>query len=223
MILSRPHVLFDLDGTPVDTRAAVRECYARVFRAHLGRSFPPEGVAPGELFAMRPAELFAAVAPGRAEELYDAYQQTYPGCVDLITVFPGVADLIAALRAAGARPGLVTNKGLARSRIDLAVAGLSEPDFCTIVTAEDTEDRKPHPAPILLALARTGARADQAVYVGDGPQDILAARAAGMPCLAVSYGFYAPADLAQYVPEALVDDVPTLARALGVTLPEAVR
>src|SRR5690606_18358727 len=105
----------------------------------------------------------------------------------------------------------------------LSVAGIPESAFCTIVTAEDTVERKPDPAPILLALERTGASPGEGVYVGDGPQDILAARAAGMPCVALTYGFYGREDLLPYVPDALVDNARDLAAVLGADLPEVAR
>lgn len=218
---SQTHVFFDLDGTLVDTRAAVLECYTRVFRDELNRTFPPSEVPSSEIFAMRPAELFARIAPDRVAELYEAYRATYPTCIDHITIFPHAAELINILVAAGRKPGLVTNKGLERTLIDLAFAGIPVEAFSTIVTAEDTAERKPHPAPILLGLTRTGARNDESVYVGDGPQDVIAARAAGMPCIALGYGFYDAADLRPLAPDALVDDVIDLARVLGVTLPSA--
>ncbi len=219
----RPYVFFDLDGTLVDTRAAVMECYSRVFREHLQSDFPPDSVPSGEVFAMRPAEIFAKVAPGQATELYEAYQRTYPRCTDHIAVFPWVVELIAAICGQGRKPGLVTNKGLERTLIDLAVAGIPESAFCTIVTAEDTVERKPHPAPILLALERTGAVPADSIYVGDGPQDILAAHAAGMPCVALTYGFYDGDALVLHTPEAIANDTLDLAAALGVPLTEAAR
>ena len=215
----RPFVFFDLDGTLVDTRAAVRACYESVFRTLLGQDFQPNEVPASEVFAMRPTELFSRVAPDRAALLYDAYCKTYPSCTGQITVFPQAAEVVATLVATGRRPGLVTNKGLERTLIDLGVAGIPPASFCTIVTAEDTAERKPHPAPILLALERTGAQPGESVYVGDGPQDILAARAAGMPCVALSYGFYDRAELLLHQPDALVDDPRNLAYALGARLP----
>ncbi|MFT3972153.1 MAG: HAD hydrolase-like protein [Amaricoccus sp.] len=221
-IFTRPHVLFDLDGTLVDTRAAVLECYTRVFRERLNSDFPPDAVPKGELFAMRPAEIFSLVAPDRKDELYAAYSATYPDCIDHIAVFPGAARLIEMLVAAGRKPGLVTNKGLERTLIDLDHAGIPTASFSTIVTAEDTRERKPHPAPILLGLERAGARPEEAVYVGDGPQDVIAAHAAGLPCIGLTYGFYKADDLTPHEPEVLAGDVAALARALGVDLAEPV-
>ena len=213
------HVLFDLDGTLVDTRAAVEACYRTVFEKHGDAPFSPADL-PADLFAMRPREVFAIVAPDRVDELYAAYQDAYPDCVDHVGVFPGVAELITALRAAGRVPSLVTNKGLARTHIDLAVAGIAPDRFAVIVTAEDTPERKPHPAPILTGLQRAGADAAQAIYVGDGPQDILAARAAGMDCIAVSYGFYDREKLAALNPAAIVDNILELSRALSLDMAE---
>ena len=98
------HVLFDLDGTLVDTRAAVVECYTRVFRSKLGSAFPPENFPIADLFAMRPAEVFAVVAPERIDELHAAYRDTYPSCTALIKVFAGIRELILDLVSDGRKP-----------------------------------------------------------------------------------------------------------------------
>lgn len=215
-IASRTHVLFDLDGTLVDTRAAVVGCYTRVFRDKLGQQFPPLDLPIGDLFAMRPPEVFAVVAPARVEELHAAYREAYPDCAGLVKVFDGIRDVILSLAASGRKPSVVTNKGLARTLIDLSVAGIPAKTFAAIVTAEDTVDRKPHPAPILLGLERAGAQAGDAVYVGDGPQDILAARAAGMPVVAVTYGFYDRNALKKHAPDVIAGSVVELRATLGV-------
>jgi len=215
-LTTRRHVLFDLDGTLVDTRAAVLECYTHVFRERLYRDFPPDDFPADELFAMRPPEVFAIVAPDRVEELHAAYRETYPRCVASIKVFEGIQDMVSGLVASGRSVSLVTNKGIERTLIDLQVAGIPAKTFTAIVTAEDTIERKPHPAPILLGLERAGAKAAEAVYVGDGPQDIRAARNAGMPVVAVAYGFYDRAVLSTLDPDSLVDTPEALSEALGV-------
>jgi phosphoglycolate phosphatase-like HAD superfamily hydrolase len=211
----RQHVLFDLDGTLVDTRAAVMACYTRVFRTRLESEFPPPDFPIADLFAMRPAEVFAIVAPDRTEELFTAYRDTYPLCTDQVKVFAGIRDMILDLVDQGRSPSVVTNKGLERTLIDLAVANIEPSLFKAIVTAEDTVDRKPHPAPILLGLQRAGARPEDAVYVGDGPQDIIAARAAGLEVVAVTYGFYDRSVLSAHAPDALVASVEGLSNALN--------
>jgi phosphoglycolate phosphatase-like HAD superfamily hydrolase len=213
---SRRYVLFDLDGTLVDTRAAVVGSYTRVFREKLDSIFPPENFPIADLFAMRPVEVFAIVAPDRIEELHAAYRDAYPLCTHLVKVFEGIRDLVLGLVADSRSVSVVTNKGLERTLIDLSVAGIAPETFSAIVTAEDTVERKPHPAPILLGLSRLGAEAADAVYVGDGPQDILAARAAGLSAVAVTYGFYDAASLSPHAPDVLADSVAELSAALGV-------
>lgn len=215
-LTTRHHILFDLDGTLVDTRAAVVECYTRVFRNKLDSAFPPQDFPVADLFAMRPAEVFAVVSPDRVEELHAAYRDTYPQCTALVKVFAGIRDMILELVDAGRQVSVVTNKGLERTLIDLGVADIPPETFTTIVTAEDTVERKPHPAPILLGLSRANGKAEDAAYVGDGPQDILAARAAGMPAVAVTYGFYDRAILETLAPDAIADSPAALAVALGV-------
>jgi HAD superfamily hydrolase (TIGR01509 family) len=215
-ITTRRHVLFDLDGTLVDTREAVLECYTRVFRERLDRDFPPDDFPTDNLFAMRPPEVFAFVAPDRVEELHAAYRETYPRCIESIKVFEGIREMVTGLAASGRSVSLVTNKGIERTLIDLRVAGIPPETFTAIVTAEDTVERKPHPAPILLGLERAGAEAADAIYVGDGPQDIRAARNAGMPVVAVAYGFYDRSELSLLEPDSLVDTPAALSDALGV-------
>ncbi len=215
-MITAAHVLFDLDGTLIDTRAAVTECYRRVFRAELEQDFPPAGIDPHELFAMRPPELFSRMAPDRAEALHAAYRSTYASCLPLVRNFPGARELVLDLAASGRHPSLVTNKGLDRTRLDLQAIGLDPGVFTAIVTAEDTVARKPDPAPILLGLQRAGAQAADAVYVGDGPHDVQAARAAGMQAIAVTYGFYDRPTLLATGPQLIVASIAELAAALDV-------
>jgi len=220
---SRTHVLFDLDGTLVDSRKAVAAAYTLVFEERLALHFPPPGIATGDIYAMRPVELFARFAPDRVDELHQAYQDAYPAAAaQCLTLFDGADRLIHGLVKAGRRPSLVTNKGLARTLIDLARAGIDTDWFEAIVTAEDTPERKPHPAPIRLGLQRAGGDADDAIYVGDGPQDVLAARACGMPVIAVTYGFYPEAALAELEPDAWAHSMTELAKVLGVPIDRAV-
>jgi phosphoglycolate phosphatase-like HAD superfamily hydrolase len=221
-LTTRTNVLFDLDGTLVDSRQAVAACYQQVFRDLLGRSFPPPDISQGEVYAMRPREVFSRVAAHRIEELHSAYQAAYPlAAAAHLRVFAGANRLIRGLVDSGRRPSLVTNKGLARTRIDLKRAGIDAAWFSAIVTSEDTIERKPDPAPVLLGLRLAKADPADALYVGDGPQDVLAARGAGLPAVAVTYGFYARSDLVGLNPDAWADSIEGLAQVLGVSLTAA--
>jgi phosphoglycolate phosphatase-like HAD superfamily hydrolase len=212
------HVMFDLDGTLVDTREAVEACYRHVFATVLEQEFPPAVIDGHVLYAMRPVEVFSVVAPDQMARCLDAYQQQYPAASTSMILFDGAREIIDAIRAAGRKPSLVTNKGLERTLIDLARAGIEPGSFVAVVTAEDTTERKPHPAPILLGLERAGAAARDAVYIGDGPHDVVAAHAAGVRAIAVTYGFYTRAELSTLGADRVVGDIPELAGALGLSL-----
>jgi phosphoglycolate phosphatase-like HAD superfamily hydrolase len=209
-------ILFDLDGTLVDTRESIKECYRRVLGHQVDGSFMVDAVTGHDIFAMRPIEVFALIAPDKADSLFVSYQENYPKCKDYIKVFPGIADLMNELVERRRRLRIVTNKGLDRCLLDLSVAGIPRSTFAVIVSAEDTIERKPDPAPILLGLKRAGATAAEAVYVGDGPQDILAAKAAGTHSIGITYGFYESDELEIHQPTALVDSVARLATVLGL-------
>jgi len=212
------HVLFDLDGTLIDSRATVTASYANVFREHLNGQFPPPQIPAALVYAMRPLELFRVVDETRAAQLADAYQAAYPDFVHLVTLFPGALELVRGLVAHGRHPSLVTNKSLSRTQLDLQAVGLDITLFTAVVTAEDTAARKPDPAPILLGLKRAQADAADAVYVGDAPHDIQAAHAAGLPGIGVTYGFYTRADIAPCQPEHLVHSVAELGAVLQIPL-----
>ncbi|MCB8882596.1 HAD hydrolase-like protein [Acidisoma cellulosilytica] len=210
------HVIFDLDGTLVDTRKAVEECYRYVFTTVLRQTFPPSSIDAHVLYAMRPLEVFSIIAPELASLCFDAYQRQYPSASAEVILYDGARDLILAVLDAGRKPSLVTNKGLARTLIDLDRAGIDLASFTAVVTAEDTADRKPHPAPILLGLQRAKAAAADAVYIGDAPHDVAAAQAAGTRSIAVTYGFYSRAEMSAVGADLVVHDIPELASALGL-------
>jgi phosphoglycolate phosphatase-like HAD superfamily hydrolase len=212
------HVMFDLDGTLADTRKAVENCYRHVFGTVLKQAFPPPSIDAHLLYAMRPVEVFGVVAPDQVELCLDAYQRQYPAASASMILFGGARELILAITAAGRKPSLVTNKGLARTLIDLERAKIDVASFVAVVTAEDTIERKPHPAPILLGLKRAGSAATDAVYVGDGPHDVVAAQAAGISSIAVTYGFYSAAEMSSLGADQVAHDIPELARILGVDL-----
>ena len=105
----------------------------------------------------------------------------------------GMEDVLVTLKERGHRIGIVTAKR--RLTADLAFARLPiEHLFETVVGGDETAEHKPHPAPLLLALERLGAKPEDAVYVGDSPFDMQAAKAAGLHAIGVSWGRIHTAD-----------------------------
>ena len=189
-------VLFDLDGTLVDSAPDLCNAVNRVL-ADLGRSPVPlsrlrQVVSKGGRAMLSVA--LPDLSEAEREPLLAPFLAYYGQALAKDSVlFPGIAGLLAALEARGLRWGIVTNKpeGLAVGVVD----GFGWTPRCAVLVGGDTlPQRKPDPAPILLACQRLGIAPDEAFYVGDDERDILAARAAGMVSVAALWGYREPGD-----------------------------
>jgi phosphoglycolate phosphatase len=119
------------------------------------------------------------------QEYLDRYENAV--CVDS-TLFPELGDLLDELDAAGRPWGVVTNKPMRMTDPLLAGLGLSSRAACSI-SGDTLPQRKPDPAPLLLASQQIGVPSEKMVYVGDAVRDIEAGRAAGMFTIAATYGY----------------------------------
>ena len=119
----------------------------------------------------------------------------------------------ALVHEAGLRLGLVTSGS--RTRVERELAGLDlARHFEAIICAGDTEERKPHPAPLLAALAQMGVGAHESAYVGDSPEDVQMARAAGVFAIGIP-GPFPNRDLLEAAePDLLVNDLASAVAAL---------
>ncbi len=141
--------------------------------------------------------------------LLEAYRRHHEEHHDaLIAEFPGIEESLARLRSAGIKVAVVTSKR--RSSVEMALKALPSLDLFVdrFVTLEDTTEHKPHPEPLLKGLELVGnVPKDQAVYVGDSPFDVQAAKAAGLRSVAVSWGAFSEDTLRQADPDYLVPDI----------------
>jgi pyrophosphatase PpaX len=180
-----PVVLFDFDGTIVDSEAIIRESFLQT-AAEAGIPLDPEQLP--DVYRSGPLEVQMAVLDAsRADALVARYREINAALHTRLAVFPGMLPLLETLRAEGRRVGIVSAKR--RTTVDLAFAVLPiQQLFDVVVGSEDTERHKPDPAPLLHALDRLGARPEDAAYVGDAPMDVECARAAGVHAVAVTWG-----------------------------------
>lgn len=118
-------------------------------------------------------------ADARWLELYDAEEAR---------LLPGAAEAVARLRSAGLAMAIVTSGSRARVTREVARFGVRD-FFEVLVCSEDAKRKKPHPEPLELGLSRLGVRADAAACVGDSPEDVEMARAAGVFSIGVPGGF----------------------------------
>jgi pyrophosphatase PpaX len=207
-------VLFDLDGTLVDTIDLIVASHRHAVTSVLGRDYPDDVLRHG---IGRPLiEQMRVFDPERAQELYDTYRVwNHANTERLLRKYEGVDELLGRLHAAGARIGVVTSKS--RDAVELAQRILPPPvPFDAIVTAEDTNRHKPGPEPILHALELLGGTPSEAVYVGDARYDIEAGRAAGTGAVAVTWGAGDEESLRAAEPDAIARTPAELAAILGV-------
>lgn len=179
-------VVFDLDGTLIDSFALIAASYRHAARIVLGRTLAEGEVLArwGEPLAVRTAHL----APGRSEELIAAYTAHYDAHHDaLCRPFPGVPEMLAALAARGFRLAVATSKRRRSTAQALERCGLGS-WIQAAVSAEDVRLPKPAPAAVVEALRRLGAAPSAAWVVGDAAFDIQAARGAGVRSVAALWG-----------------------------------
>jgi pyrophosphatase PpaX len=200
-------VLFDFDGTIVDTTELIHQSMRRATSEILGRT-PSREVLLANVGQPLPRQM-ELLDPERAEELLASYRLHNEELhEDLIEAFPNVEASLARLRDAGLRLAVVTSKRRFSLEMALDSFPVLRDAVDAFVTMEDTTEHKPHPAPLLKGLELLGdVPPDRAAYVGDSPFDVAAAHAAGMLSVAVSWGVFTEEDLREAEPDRLFKDL----------------
>jgi pyrophosphatase PpaX len=206
-------VLFDFDGTLVDTTELIHQSMRHATSTVLGREYPRETLLNG---VGRPLpEQMKIFDSERADELLEVYRcHNEAHHDDLIQEFPGIEAALGRLQEAGLELAVVTSK----RRVSVEQALESFPGLGRVVdrfvTMEDTTEHKPHPEPLLKGLKILGATREGAAYVGDSPYDIVAAQAAGLTSVGVSWGAFPHESLREANPDYLLQDMDGVAQTL---------
>jgi pyrophosphatase PpaX len=204
-----PTVLFDLDGTVVDSGAIILASMRHATREVLGREYTDAELmktvgGPGLEAQM------VAIDPDRADELVDVYRAHNIPLHDELEACVGMGDVLERLHAEGRRLGIVTAKRRDTAELAFATVPLGHL-FEAIVGGDETEHHKPDPEPLLLGAERLRADPAETAYVGDSPFDIRAAKAAGMYAVAVTWGRIHERDrLEAEEPDAIIDQAEEL-------------
>jgi len=180
-------VLFDLDGTLIDSGPIILASMQHAVRTVLGREIPPAELQMS-IGGQGIVAQMTAIDAEHADELLEAYKDHNDGLHETLEAFDDLLALLPGLKVEGRKLGIVTAKrhrtvGLALARFPALASA-----FDVVVGFEDTERHKPDAEPVLLAVERLGGSPEDAVYVGDSPFDIAAAKAAGVFAVAVGWG-----------------------------------
>src|SRR2546423_3678394 len=172
-----PVVLFDLDGTLVDSGAMILASFRHATRTVLAREIPDEALL-AHVGGATLDEQMRALDPTRVDDLVASYREHNLPLHDELEPCEGVVEVLEGLHEEGRRLGIVTAKRQVTVGLAFHVLPLAHL-FDAVVASDDVERNKPYPDGILRALERLDARPEEAAYVGDSPFDVGAAEPAG--------------------------------------------
>lgn len=207
-------VLFDLDGTLIDTVELILVSMRHATRAVLGADAPADDVLMSGV-GMPLLTQFRDFAPDHADELLRVYREFNHVHHDGVAkAYPGTLEVLAELRSRGIPMGIVTSKGEVAAAMGIDLFGLRR--FAdVIVTADDVEIHKPDPYPLAYAATLLNVDLRYCVYVGDSPHDMLAAVSGGAIPVAALWGAFPPDQLLAPGPDFAISDIRELPALLA--------
>lgn len=195
-------VLFDLDGTLIDSIPLIRASYLHTLQVHRGGERDPALWFQGLGRPLRwhfgqmtsdPTEVEAMIATYRAHN--HAHHDS------MVRAFPGAVEAVHELASRGIKLGIVTSKLRVGAHKGLLHCGFGLDAFGAIIGMDDCAEHKPHPEPVLKALSLLDSSAARAVMVGDSPYDLQSGRSAGTRTAAVAWGPFPKAQLEAASPD----------------------
>ncbi|MEJ7927859.1 HAD-IA family hydrolase [Sphingobium sp. AN641] len=217
--MSKPLVVFDCDGTLVDSQHSICAAMVRAFEGE--NLVAPERSAilavVGLSLPYAVARLLPEAEPDFHLHLSESYKRAFQALRRENSVseplYPGMADLVVALDEAGWLLGVATGKSDRGLALCLAAHGIDR-HFVTLQTA-DRHPSKPHPAMLMQAMADAGATPTTTVMIGDTHFDIDMGIAAGVRTIGVTWGYHSPEELREAGAHAIATDSAELHRLIG--------
>lgn len=190
-------VLFDLDGTLVDTAPDLIACLNKAFNAYGLATVAAETIKPFISYgaaAMIKESLGDAVAKKDQEDILASMLDFYQNNIAEHSVFfDGIPETLTAIEAQGLKWGVVTNKRERFTNPLMEALNMTDRSAC-IISGDTTANPKPHPEPMLAACKQAGVDPKECVYIGDASHDISAGKSVQMRTLAAVYGYLKPDD-----------------------------
>lgn len=201
-------ILFDLDGTLIDTVALILSSFRFATNEVLGSPLPDEVLMRNVGVPL--AAQMREIAPDRAEELLRVYREHNSRIHDdMVAEYPGTRETLEALAAEGYPMGVVTSKGIPMTRRGLDAFALRD-YFEVVITSDDVELHKPDPYPLVRAAELMGVTPAECLYLGDSPHDMSAAIAAGSVSVAALWGAFGAEAVLRPGPEFALDSIAQL-------------
>jgi phosphoglycolate phosphatase len=210
-------VMFDLDGTLIDSvpdlAAAVDNMLLKLGRPPAGIESVREWVGNGVQVLVRRALAnnldHQGVDEVEAEQAQEFFMAAYEDGQELTVVYPGVRDTLKWLHKQGVEMALITNKPerFVAPLLDEMKIGRY---FRWIIGGDTLPQKKPDPAALFFVMKMANVPASQSLFVGDSRSDVLAAKAAGVKCVALSYGYNHGRPIAEESPALVIDDLRAL-------------
>lgn len=203
-------IVFDWDGTLFDSTALIVQCIQAAVRDVGGREPPPQRAAWVIGMGLAQALVHAApdVPPQRHAELVRRYQFHWFARQHEVTLFEGVVPMLHELRARGHRLAVATGKS--RRGLDAALQSVQLHGLFDASRTADETASKPHPQMLLELMEELDTPAQRTLMIGDTTHDLLLARNAGCPAVAVNYGAHAHEELLAHGPLAVAHSVAEL-------------
>lgn len=207
-------VLFDLDGTLIDTNALIIASFTHTIETHSDKTYTEEEIL--SFIGPPLAESLAKVSPDHVDELIQTYRNhNLKHHDDYVKAYPTVLDTIKTLKEKGYRLGVVTTKMTDTALLGLEITGL-KPYFEVVIGLNDVEHAKPHPEPIIKALTQLNETPQNTLMVGDNYHDIEAGQNAGTKTAGVSWSIKGKETLARYQPDYMLEQMSDLLRIVEV-------
>ena len=182
----KKYILFDFDGTLVNTNDVIVASWQHTYKHYLGHEVPVEHITAcfGEPLLLTMAREFPGVDPKESADVYRSFQ--VKNADRLVTIFPGIKELLAELKEAGYVLGIVTSRTRESALRYMDMFDITS-YFSDLVTCDDTTVHKPNPEPLLLSMSRLGAAPEESLMIGDSPFDIKCANNAGVDSVMVNW------------------------------------
>jgi len=208
-------VLFDLDGTIIDTNELIIESFLHALKGIVPESFGRTHIIPsmGEPLTKQLQQFSGRQDVEELTRLYREYNHMRHD--EMVSLFPGVAEAILALHQAGIKIGIVTTKMRASSIRALELLGVYK-YVDTLVGLDDVEHAKPHPEPVAKAIAALQVDAAATFMVGDSSVDMQSAVAAGAVPIGVAWSLKGTDLLSEYGAEHILHDMNELLTLCGI-------